>query len=134
MVKQAFSFMNRGHRRLIVTGIAALLVTSGCGDRVERGRELYAKHGCAVCHGQEGRGDGPAARTLNPPPRDFADVGGYQQGASEDAIAASIRNGVRTSRTMPAFTHLATDEIELLARWIVSLQNDTGPSVREGSP
>ncbi len=28
---------------------------------------------CAACHGMEGRGDGPAARGLEPPPTDFTD-------------------------------------------------------------
>ena len=35
------------------------------------GRELYARQ-CASCHGQLGRGDGPAARGLTPPPADLS--------------------------------------------------------------
>jgi len=31
---------------------------------VARGRELYAAAGCAACHGERGRGDGPSAATL----------------------------------------------------------------------
>lgn len=37
------------------------------------GRELYLKH-CAVCHGQEGKGDGPAAKGMNPSPANFLDL------------------------------------------------------------
>lgn len=37
-----------------------------------RGRELYAQL-CASCHGDEGRGDGPAGAGLDPPPIDFTD-------------------------------------------------------------
>jgi len=33
---------------------------------------LYTTH-CAVCHGAEGRGDGPAARGLTPPPANLTD-------------------------------------------------------------
>jgi len=40
-------------------------------DGVKRGLELYARH-CAICHGAEGRGDGPAAFLLSPKPRNFA--------------------------------------------------------------
>jgi DMSO reductase family type II enzyme heme b subunit len=36
----------------------------------ERGRRLYADH-CAQCHGDEGKGDGPAADFVYPRPRDF---------------------------------------------------------------
>jgi mono/diheme cytochrome c family protein len=46
--------------------------TAAQGDGgVQRGLELYARH-CAICHGTEGRGDGPAAYLLSPKPRDFA--------------------------------------------------------------
>ncbi len=36
-----------------------------------RGRLVYEKY-CVGCHGETGRGDGPAARFLDPLPRDFA--------------------------------------------------------------
>ncbi len=36
----------------------------------DRGAALYARH-CAVCHGPEGRGDGPAEFVVFPKPRDF---------------------------------------------------------------
>lgn len=35
-----------------------------------RGPALYALH-CSPCHGERGRGDGPAGRFLDPEPRDF---------------------------------------------------------------
>ena len=36
-----------------------------------RGRVIYQQH-CEVCHGAQGRGDGPAAASLRPPPVDLA--------------------------------------------------------------
>ncbi|HHL40790.1 MAG TPA: c-type cytochrome [Deltaproteobacteria bacterium] len=45
------------------------LALAAKGD-VNRGKEIYDKR-CWWCHGEEGMGDGPAAETLNPPPRDF---------------------------------------------------------------
>lgn len=36
----------------------------------EKGKEIYEKR-CWWCHGEKGAGDGPAAKFLNPPPRDF---------------------------------------------------------------
>lgn len=38
-----------------------------------RGQALYAEH-CAACHGEHGAGDGPAARSMQPPPIDFTDA------------------------------------------------------------
>ena len=37
-----------------------------------RGKDVYQRK-CAVCHGTEGKGDGPVAAALNPKPRDFTD-------------------------------------------------------------
>ncbi len=37
---------------------------------VEAGEQVYLKR-CAACHGEKGDGNGPAARYLNPRPRDF---------------------------------------------------------------
>jgi high-affinity iron transporter len=109
--------------RWIWLGVVLMIpVTTACTDRAARGRDLYAKHGCAVCHGRGGRGDGPAARTLNPPPRDLTDARHYKEGSSENAIAASIRQGVTGSATMPAFTNLSQEDAQAIAAWIVSLQ------------
>src|SRR6266536_5050812 len=38
---------------------------------IAAGRALFAEH-CASCHGAQGRGDGPAAKNLEPPPADLA--------------------------------------------------------------
>jgi DMSO reductase family type II enzyme heme b subunit len=37
---------------------------------LDSGRRLYLRF-CAPCHGEQGRGDGPAADVMRPPPRDF---------------------------------------------------------------
>src|SRR5262245_66122362 len=37
---------------------------------LEKGRKTYATY-CVGCHGEKGDGNGPAARFLNPKPRDF---------------------------------------------------------------
>jgi mono/diheme cytochrome c family protein len=38
----------------------------------EKGHELF-KQNCVACHGEGGKGDGPAAAALNPKPRDLTD-------------------------------------------------------------
>lgn len=39
----------------------------------DNGKALYATH-CASCHGDAGKGDGPAGKGLNPPAADFTDA------------------------------------------------------------
>lgn len=52
----------------------ALLLASAspviAGGDLEKGKEVYQKR-CWWCHGESGAGDGPAAKFMNPPPRDF---------------------------------------------------------------
>jgi high-affinity iron transporter len=90
---------------------------------------MFAQHGCAVCHGAEGRGDGPSAKRLDVPPGDFADPRTYRQGVSPNDIAASIRNG---AGAMPAFHDISDAESADIAAWIVSLQG--GARTARGRP
>lgn len=47
-----------------------------------RGADLYALY-CMTCHGERGRGDGPAAAAMNPKPADHSDPA--RMGALSDA-------------------------------------------------
>src|SRR5206468_2612658 len=47
---------------------------------------------CASCHGARGAGDGPAASSLKPPPRNFADAAWSRTHTDAD-IAAVIHDG-----------------------------------------
>lgn len=53
--------------------LAVGLLAPGClPERVGReGPEIVYRRYCAACHGVEGRGDGPAAVALTPPPTDL---------------------------------------------------------------
>jgi cytochrome c553 len=59
---------------------------------------------CAVCHGKDGRGDGPGAASLNPKPRNYTDKA-WQASVTDDQIAKTILMGgaaVGKSPVMPA--------------------------------
>ena len=105
---------------LFVFTCAAL--SSACTSDEARGRELYEQHGCAVCHGVEGRGDGPSAKRLAVPPRDLTDMRFYREGASSDAIAKSIRAGAGRNNAMPAFADITPEEARQIGAWLVSIQ------------
>ena len=90
---------------------------------IERGRALYAANGCGTCHGATGRGDGPMAKTLNPPPRDFRDASAFKNGADAATVANTIATGLtRDGGQMQPYFHLSERERLLLARFVISLQ------------
>lgn len=71
---------------------------------VRLGRELFEIH-CASCHGLSGRGDGPSAALLHPPPRNLSDPA-FLASVDDERIARAIAlggPGVSRSRIMPSF-------------------------------
>lgn len=47
---------------------------------------------CATCHGESGKGDGPAAVALNPKPRDYSDAE-WQKATTDELIKKAIVEG-----------------------------------------
>ena len=89
---------------------------------VQRGRQLYDKHGCGDCHGAKGNGDGRIAQALQPPPRDFREPDNFRHGYSVEKIADTIRDGVAYDRrVMPRYAHLSLPDRQALAFFIRSL-------------
>jgi len=107
--------------RMLTLLVVATAIPGCASDPAERGHRLYMAHGCAVCHGAEGHGDGPTAPRLPLPPRDLSDARLYARGASAADVARSIRRGT-ASRAMPAFNDLTDAEADDIAAWIVSQQ------------
>jgi mono/diheme cytochrome c family protein len=110
--------------RSLTVALAALLVTAASARADPP--VLYARW-CAVCHGATGRGDGPAAPLLSPPPRDFT-LGTYKLRSTPSGtlptagdVAASIARGL-AGTSMPAYGDLLpVAEIEGLARHVLAL-------------
>jgi mono/diheme cytochrome c family protein len=83
------------------------------------GRQLYATH-CASCHGDSGRGDGPASVGLSPRPSDLTEhmAAGKH---SDEQIYLTIHNG-RPGTAMAAWNPtLNTDEIWQLTAYLRTL-------------
>jgi high-affinity iron transporter len=86
------------------------------------GKELYGENGCGTCHGASGHGDGPVAKTLDPPPRDFRDQAAFKNGIDVAEIAETIGTGVPQGGRMPRFSHLTERERRSLALYVVTLR------------
>ena len=74
------------------------------------GQEMYTSY-CAVCHGKDGKGNGPAAEALKVPPTDLTMLS-KKNGGKYPAlkVTASIRREANTpahgSAEMPVWGHL----------------------------
>jgi mono/diheme cytochrome c family protein len=73
------------------------------------GKDLYARQ-CKSCHGDGGRGDGPAAKDLDPKPHDLTAASVARQ--TDGALFWKIGEG---HRPMPGFGQLISED----GRWHV---------------
>jgi cytochrome c oxidase cbb3-type subunit 2 len=100
------------------------------GAQLERGRELYTRWGCARCHGEQGRADGPLSPTLTNarggpiPALDLtSDPHEYKGGGSVGDVARILATGM-SGTPMPSYRlgPESDEDIWALAHWVVSLQ------------
>jgi mono/diheme cytochrome c family protein len=87
------------------------------GDKktVEQGEKI-AKVNCVACHGNRGKGDGPAAAALNPKPADWTSK--RVQSESDGELFWKISNG---RGAMPAWRHLPERDRWAVVRFIRTL-------------
>ena len=84
-------------------------------DNIAAGKQLFAAQ-CAVCHGNSGKGDGPAAAQLNPPPSDLT-VAVHTPIASDAYLYWTLaEGGAPIGSAMPPFknTFSATDAWKII--------------------
>lgn len=88
-----------------------------------RGARLYQAN-CAACHGDTGRGDGPAGAELDPPPTDFHDAARARQ-RSLYGLYNTITLGVQGT-DMASFASLPDEDRWALAFHVGGLHADPG--------
>jgi mono/diheme cytochrome c family protein len=100
--------------KLLFAAAALFSLTASAGDlrgNPEAGKKIFTQN-CVVCHGVEGKGDGPASAGLNPKPANFGDPA--RQLAMTEAKQVNIvtKGGAaeKLSPIMPSFGDALTDQ------------------------
>jgi len=96
-------------------------------ELIAKGKNLFAVN-CASCHGNAGKGDGPAAAALNPKPRDFTS-GYWKYGGGVARVVRTMSEG-SPGTAMAAFTSIPLEDRIAIAQFERSLS----PKPEEDKP
>jgi mono/diheme cytochrome c family protein len=98
-------------------------------ELVNQGKTLFQTN-CIQCHGLLGHGDGPAAVSMSPRPRNFSNPDGWKNGDDLPGIFKTLSEGIK-STSMSPFDFLPKKDRMALAHYVQSLgrfSNKTGSS------
>lgn len=88
-------------------------------ELLAQGKGVFTAN-CEQCHGEQGHGDGPAAGTMNPQPRNFSSPEGWTNGYTLPAIYKTLSLGVPDT-SMASFDYLSRKARMALAHYVQSL-------------
>src|SRR6185369_199672 len=98
-------------------------------DRLQlrHGLEVYTRQ-CSGCHGSTGDGQGPAAKYLSPPPRDYR-LGRFKFTSTPRGskprradLVRIIRRGAKGT-SMPTFRWMREEELEAVIDYVILLSS-----------
>lgn len=104
-------------------------------ESAKRGRELYVNLGCVRCHGEQGRGDGAAARQMTDElgyhlrPADLTKPWTFRGGAERQVVYRTFMTGINGT-PMPSYNDPAILPMEdrwPLVDYVFSLSEDNQP-------
>ncbi|MGA2262385.1 MAG: c-type cytochrome, partial [Acidobacteriota bacterium] len=87
-------------------------------DLIAKGKQVFTQN-CTSCHGEQGRGDGPASTTMNPRPRNFTSSAGWDKGYDLPTIFKTVTEGVQGT-SMASFDYLSKRDRMALAHYVQS--------------
>ena len=86
---------------------------------IQRGAQVYREN-CAGCHGEDGRGDTPAARALPSRPSDQTNPQ-YMEAFEDQDIASRVQHG---GFQMPAFPQIRGEDLIAVVAFVRSLSRE----------
>jgi len=101
-------------------------------DSIDRGRELYQTTvKCSLCHGEEGRGDGPSAATLTDSkgfpiaPYDFTSSSRFKCGESDEDLYRVLMTGLDGSPMASFSNSLKPEQAWDLIHYVRTFKTDS---------
>jgi len=94
--------------------------TAAAGAATVSGQAVYSAN-CATCHGESGRGDGPASVGLEPPPADLSDGVWVTGDGSLAAIVNVVENGSPGTAMIGWKGTLSDGEIRAVAQHVQAM-------------
>jgi len=91
-------------------------------DKISKGKTLFETT-CTACHGNEGKGDGVAGKTLNPPPRNFTVLTGWKNGPKISQMFKTLQEGIPNSG-MASFSNIPVEDRFCLIHYIRTFNPD----------
>lgn len=85
----------------------------------QKGKAVYARN-CVLCHGAQGRGDGPVGKTINPPAADFTSAASKKKTDAE--LLATIVTGRPPTAMVGWKGQLSEAEIQDVLAYVKSLR------------
>ena len=106
-------------REVVIPPVDPATLLKPSPELMSRGKELYTGN-CEQCHGPEGRGDGPAAASIRPGPRDLTGSAGWKNGPDMPGIFKTLSEGIRGT-SMASFDFLAKRDRMALVHHVQAL-------------
>lgn len=109
-------------------GAALAATLAGTGAAAARDADLASGKAtyelrCSPCHGNDGRGDGPAAQAVTPKPQNFRDAA-FWKTRTREQILIVVREG-KPQTLMAGFQGaLSDDEIDDVIAYLQSFRSD----------
>jgi len=90
-------------------------------EMLAKGKTTYMTV-CAPCHGEHGKGDGPASLIFKPPPRDHTDAA-YMNAISDEELGRIITMGgaIKGKPNMPSNPQLHGDDLAAVIAYVRTL-------------